>query len=235
MVMPKVSAEEKRKRCIDVHGSTYDYSQADFDVYMYDKIDIICRSHGKFSQHLSSHLRGCGCRICAGIVVSAEQKRQRAIDAHADKYDYSQANFDVNTGDKIDIICKVHGLFSQRLGNHISGRDGCSECSNGGGYDGAKRGVFYALHVIEADVVKIGITNKSVAHTYTDEKSEYEVIFELPFEDGKRARDLETNAKQLFKPHRYEGSPALTTRRNTEVFCISKEEVIEYARQCGVL
>ena len=230
----RLSAEEKKKRAIDAHADKYDYSQTNFDVGMLEKIDIICKVHGKFSQRVASHLAGRVCRKCGSGQASAEDNKKKAIDAHSDRYDYSNTDFDVgSTHGKIEVICRVHGVFAQQLSHHLAG-SGCSACTSTG-YDGAKPGVFYALHVIEADVVKVGITNRSVKEAYRGEKSDYEVIFEILFEDGQRPRDLENNAIAYFKPHRYEGSPALTTRRNTEVFCISKDEVIEYARQCGVL
>ena len=40
-----------------------------------------------------------------------------------DKYDYSLADY-VNSSLKIDIICKKHGVFTQRASAHLDGQ-GC--------------------------------------------------------------------------------------------------------------
>lgn len=45
---------------------------------------------------------------------------------HGDKYDYSLVRYK-NGSKKINIICKIHGVFKQRPKNHISG-NGCKKC-----------------------------------------------------------------------------------------------------------
>ena len=47
---------------------------------------------------------------------------------HGNKYDYSKSNY-INAHTKINIICKVHGIFSQRPMNHIIRKQGCSKCT----------------------------------------------------------------------------------------------------------
>lgn len=55
----------------------------------------------------------------AGYIAKAKRK-------HGERYDYSKV---VYTGDrrKVDIICRVHGVFSQAAGNHIAGTH-CAKC-----------------------------------------------------------------------------------------------------------
>lgn len=48
--------------------------------------------------------------------------------AHQDKYDYSLVEYSKVT-DKVNIICKVHGIFKQTPYCHYSG-SGCSKCGN---------------------------------------------------------------------------------------------------------
>jgi very-short-patch-repair endonuclease len=50
-----------------------------------------------------------------------------AVKVHGDKYDYSLAEY-VRNHAKVKIICKEHGVFEQRAGDHIKGR-GCLACS----------------------------------------------------------------------------------------------------------
>mgnify|MGYP001766946401 CR=1 FL=1 len=51
----------------------------------------------------------------------------KANNIHNNKYDYSLSNY-ITSKSMIDIICPVHGLFSQRTSNHLRG-DGCPACS----------------------------------------------------------------------------------------------------------
>lgn len=51
-------------RAKGVHGDKYDYSMVDYKGY-HVKVAIICPVHGVFWQLPGSHLKGCGCPICA--------------------------------------------------------------------------------------------------------------------------------------------------------------------------
>ena len=46
---------------------------------------------------------------------------------HNNKYDYSMVEY-VNKESKVNIICPIHGIFSQKAGLHING-SGCPKCS----------------------------------------------------------------------------------------------------------
>jgi len=51
------------KKAIDLHGDKYDYSLVKYCGYK-EKIDILCKDHGVFSQRVINHLQGCGCPKC---------------------------------------------------------------------------------------------------------------------------------------------------------------------------
>jgi len=51
----------------------------------------------------------------------------RATKVHGDRYDYSRINY-IGNEIKVELVCKKHGVFFQRPGNHLSGR-GCPTCS----------------------------------------------------------------------------------------------------------
>lgn len=56
--------------------------------------------------------------------------RERAKVIHDDKYDYSLVDIDYlkqKNIAKIDIICPIHGIFNQIVGNHLQGH-GCPDC-----------------------------------------------------------------------------------------------------------
>lgn len=48
---------------IKIHGEKYDYSKVEYDC-SYEKVIIICKTHGEFNQEPHSHLKGYGCAIC---------------------------------------------------------------------------------------------------------------------------------------------------------------------------
>ena len=109
------------------HGDTYDYSRVEY-VKSSEKITIICKEHGEFSQQAASHLRGSICKTCA--IVSRTSNTDvfidKAIQIHGDIYDYSKVEY-VKRGTNIIIICKEHGEFLQTPHGHLHG-SGCSKC-----------------------------------------------------------------------------------------------------------
>ena len=48
---------------------------------------------------------------------------------HNNKYDYSKTVYS-GSNKKLNIICPIHGIFSQTAGNHLQGR-GCQKCGKG--------------------------------------------------------------------------------------------------------
>lgn len=48
---------------------------------------------------------------------------------HGDHYDYSLANYK-SVKHKVSIICKKHGVFEMRPGDHIHCQQGCRQCAN---------------------------------------------------------------------------------------------------------
>jgi very-short-patch-repair endonuclease len=126
------TTEEFIKKSIEKHGDKYDYSKVEYNG-TYNKIIIICREHGEFLQTPTSHIRGCGCQLCYDnrrgetIRKTTEEFIINAKKIHGDdKYDYSRSSY-VSMDDKIIIICKIHGEFSQVAYSHINGL-GCWNC-----------------------------------------------------------------------------------------------------------
>lgn len=130
--MRKQSTEQFVAKAKKTHGDYYDYSQAKY-ISANDKVTIICSEHGAFQQRASHHLSGSGCRFCANKQRGDNLKHthddfvKKARKVHGQKYDYSKAKY-VNSHTNLDIICNVHGLFSQTASTHLSGA-GCPACS----------------------------------------------------------------------------------------------------------
>ena len=129
-----LTLEEVIQRCREVHGEDYDYSRIKEFHKMSDKYPIICKEHGVFYQSLSKHiLKKQGCPKC-GKKHMAEKLRsnlkeviKKCEERHNFKYDYSKIESINGLNDKVPIICKTHGVFYQRLYDHMRGV-GCPYC-----------------------------------------------------------------------------------------------------------
>lgn len=118
---------------IAVHGSKYDYSLVDYKNSSI-KVKILCHKHGVFAQYANNHLNGSGCPEC-GVFARAKKRTKsveyyisKAISVHGNRYGYSLIHLDfVNYNSDVKIYCKKHGVFIQKISNHVSG-NGCPEC-----------------------------------------------------------------------------------------------------------
>lgn len=111
-----------------VHGNKYNYDKV---VYIGSdtKVEIICKEHGSFFQKAQNHIKGNGCPKCLRNrrLRSVEQFIVKAIETHGDRYCYDKVTCaDRNT--KIEIICRKHGSFFQKVNSHMYGNN-CPKCS----------------------------------------------------------------------------------------------------------
>jgi ribosomal protein L36 len=113
----------------EVHNTLYDYSKVEY-IKSNKKVIIICKKHGKFLQTPESHLKGMGCPYCANNKnISPKIFLKRAKEIHNDNYLYPYINEECkNTKSKISIICKTHGVFKQKINNHLAGCR-CPKCA----------------------------------------------------------------------------------------------------------
>jgi hypothetical protein len=115
----------------DIHQNRYDYSLVNYQT-AHDKVKIICGKHGAFEQSAGGHLQGAGCNQCAIDGRADKQRKSRdkfieeAKHVHGDHYDYSLTEYK-NIDTPVDIICSVHGIFSQAPYSHLIG-SGCIQC-----------------------------------------------------------------------------------------------------------
>ena len=114
-------------RCFEIHGDKYDYSLITEYVNSKTKVDIICKKHGVFEVTPDNHTNSKnGCPECKKLGL--EKFIEKSNIKHHDKYDYSLIKEYVNNKKKVDIICKEHGIFNQRMNDHMIGGAGCTEC-----------------------------------------------------------------------------------------------------------
>lgn len=118
--------EQVISKFIEKHGYKYCYSLVDY-VNARTKVKIVCPTHDVFEQTPSAHKRGAGCPKCSNNVkLSLDEFIQKAISKHGNVYDYSLVKYNGNNV-KIDIICKIHNIFSQTPCAHLNGQ-GCPKC-----------------------------------------------------------------------------------------------------------
>lgn len=76
----RIPIEEWKRRAMEKHGNKYDYSRVTFK-NVEDKVDIICPTHGVFSQKAHSHYYyGSGCPSCAKTSSSYEETIRGFLD-----------------------------------------------------------------------------------------------------------------------------------------------------------
>jgi hypothetical protein len=120
------------KKANIVHNNTYDYLKVIYKC-SHQNIVITCRKHGDFELKADYHLQGSGCPDCSLIVrrkilmMSVDEFISRANIIHNNTYDYSNVKYD-GQQKHVSIICKIHGEFNQRAGNHLNGNK-CPRCS----------------------------------------------------------------------------------------------------------
>lgn len=166
----------------EVHGNKYDYSRLEY-VDTQRKVTIGCPIHGGFSQKPINHLHGQGCPAC-GRVATGRAKRldqgqflAKSQAVHGSRYDYSLANYTVNSK-KVTIICRKHGPFEQKPAGHMIG-DGCPACGSitqaqhagkeWSNRANGRRALLYLLRMFAEgeQFYKVGITYRSVKERYS--------------------------------------------------------------------
>lgn len=121
----KISKEEFLELSFKKYGKFFDYSKINYLTYGENKILIVCPDHGEFLQTPYNHLQ-CGCPKCSKRQTT-EQVIEKSINKHGEKYDYSKTNYvDYNT--KIEINCRIHGVFKQLPSNHYTKGTECPMC-----------------------------------------------------------------------------------------------------------
>lgn len=116
-----------------VHNNKFDYSLVENFKKVKDKVTIICPKHGKFSQEVYSHKRGCDCQLCNIEKLnnnnrqSKEDFLKKSKEIHGNRYSYSNTEY-IDDRTKVIISCNFHGNFLQTPNAHKQGK-GCMKCT----------------------------------------------------------------------------------------------------------
>jgi hypothetical protein len=142
---PRLSQEEFIRRCEEIHGDKYDYSETVY-INSHTPVAIHCPVHGPFKKSPTNHLARevpQGCPDCVGnFRASTSLFVEMAQALHGSRYDYSEVQY-TKAHDTVRIICPDHGPFHQAPTNHLTG-SGCRDCglAKGGAKRSIKRGDF---------------------------------------------------------------------------------------------
>lgn len=200
----KLSAEEILARCVSVHRGRYVYRKSTV-VNTFTKMKVLCPEHGSFWQTPEEHYKGSGCPKCAANATwKIGDLLQKFREVHGDKYDYSNVVY-TSTKSKIEIVCRTHGTFLQKLENHMNGC-GCPKCSVTG-FKPSKRGCFY-LYSISTEscehLLGFGITN-SIHHRNRQHQNAFRkscatgvLTHKFFFRSGEHAKRLEALVASSF-------------------------------------
>jgi hypothetical protein len=138
LCMEKLSQQAFIDKCLLVHGDKYDYSRCLYKGAL-SLIEVVCKVHGAFFQKAKTHLYNkAGCMACARAITlsnlepihvpnSTKSFIDRSLTIHNGKYDYANSIY-VGFKYDVDIICPIHGLFTQQAGTHLLGH-GCPICA----------------------------------------------------------------------------------------------------------
>jgi very-short-patch-repair endonuclease len=132
----RLSINDFIKKAMFIHNNIYDYKLVNFK-NTHDYIKIICSKHGEFLQQAYVHLDGSGCPRCGELLAGMKNRNNcdnfitKAKEIHGNKYDYSNVNY-ITANNYVDIMCLIHGNFSQKPNSHLNGT-GCPKCKQSRG------------------------------------------------------------------------------------------------------
>lgn len=113
--------------CSKVHNNKYGYDNV-IITNLNNFVKITCPDHGEFLQRPTGHMAGHGCRKCSGYEkLNTEEFIRKANIKHNSMYTYGNSDC-VNGKSMVQIICSIHGDFTQRVSDHLNGH-GCQICA----------------------------------------------------------------------------------------------------------
>jgi hypothetical protein len=133
----RIGLETFLERARMIHGDKYDYSKVVIDGIEKSLVNIICPTHGEFTQRAKDHInKKHGCQICGKLKSSKSKLKTvekfiaQAKKIHDNTYDYSKVIYTTNNN-KVEIVCSKHGSFWQTPANHIHKtlHQGCPACA----------------------------------------------------------------------------------------------------------
>jgi len=124
----KIESESLVKKLREVHNDIFDYEIEKETYYATDKIKLINKlTKDETYYRVDRHLSG-----MKPNKVTLNYFLIKSKESHGDLYDYSMIKEIKRNSDKVSIICGEHGIFKQRVSNHMNLNDGCPKCAGVG-------------------------------------------------------------------------------------------------------
>jgi hypothetical protein len=152
-------------------------------------------------------------------ITNKKQFIEKSNKVHNNKYDYSLVDFSMNVGEKVKIICPVHGIFEQRISEHFD--YGCKRC----GYEKSqynkyknKKTLLYFIKI--DDLYKIGVCQSGILNRYRQDINngiDIKVLDFHEFDDGVEALAVEQKILEEYKHFKYLGENIINGG-NSELF-----------------
>lgn len=107
------------------------------DVFMTTKVTVLCKKHGEtFDTNFGSlsNRRSC-CDLTKNVLLSTSQLSYfsdyvgKMSAVHNNKYSYLDTFEKVSQSEKLNILCKEHGVFVQDIDHHLHRKQGCPKCA----------------------------------------------------------------------------------------------------------
>lgn len=130
---PTTTYQQFLERARKTHSEKYTYSEDSYKGTQHN-ITITCEEHGDFSQNVSSHLKGAQCPKCANLHrvrnrrLTFKEFHSRAERIHDHRYSYQEADLETGSESIVEITCREHGTFEQKVKKHLEGQ-GCPTCA----------------------------------------------------------------------------------------------------------
>lgn len=143
---------------------------------------------------------------------------EKAIAVHGDRYDYEDVCY-VDSTTKVNIFCRLHGIFEQRPDHHLEGK-GCYICGGGGKKFSQDTVInqFKAIHGEKYDYSLVEYINGS--SKVKIKCNTHQLVFEQLVSDHKRGRGCLLCSGKI--PKTYSGAAELIKDRWGERFKLLK-------------
>jgi len=187
-------------QAIQIHQDRFSYNLVEY-VNARTKVRIICKTcNNIFEQTPEVHLRGNGCpsKLCRKSAKDDTQSFvEKATKIHNGIYDYSLVQY-VDSLKNVNIICNIHGVFSQKPNKHLQGQ-GCKKCGGYYQYDTTEfitkakdiHGEKYDYGLVEYTKARSKIQIKCIIHN---------IVFELVAFKHLQGRGCPECSKSISKP-----------------------------------
>ncbi len=156
----KIESTSLVKTLKTIHQDNYEYV-IDREIYrLTEKILIVDNETGEeFEYRVDRHLKGmCPNKVTLRYFIVKSKK------VHSNKYDYSLVKEINGIKNKVDIICPEHGVYRQRVSNHMNLKDGCPMCVGKGKWNTEiLKEYFNKVHLNKYDYTNVifsGVSNK---------------------------------------------------------------------------